>query len=80
MFEQMTALMRKPAEHTAEPRMSRIARIDITLRFCRFFKDALPLFIAKGLTRHGHNVNRDALAYGNVPALAERLHIRASYR
>lgn len=75
LLEQIAALMEESAHHTTEPSMSQIARIDITLRFRRLVKDALTLFIAKGLTRHPHDTSKDALSYDNVPALAERLNL-----
>lgn len=66
-------------QRTQEPRTSQLARIDMEIRFGRFVKDVLPLFIQKGLTKEEHDLNKDAFAYDYVPALAERLKLFVTF-
>ncbi|GAC75378.1 hypothetical protein PANT_15c00042 [Moesziomyces antarcticus T-34] len=61
------------ASRTTEPRSSQIARIDFEIKYRQFVQRFLPKMMERRMTTHHHDLEKDAFAYEDVPALIERM-------
>lgn len=59
--------------NTTQTQYWQTALVDMDVRFRKFVRDAMPIMRRVGLTTAQPVSPKDALAYHDVPALAERL-------